>query len=99
FEVITTLDYDAQKLAEESITAFAERNREQFNAKNAGMVVIDPKTGHILAMVGSIDYFDIENDGNFNITLAKRQPGSSFKPFVYASALEKGFTPETVVFD
>lgn len=50
-------------------------------------------------MVGSRDYFDENIDGNFNIALAHRQPGSAFKPFVYATAFNKGYTPETIVFD
>lgn len=97
--VITTLDWEKQRLAEEIVRRYGEQNATQFNAKNMGLVAIDPKTGQIIAMVGSKDYFDIENEGNFNITLAKRQPGSAFKPFVYAAALEKGYTPETMVFD
>ena len=70
-----------------------------FNASNEGLVAIDPKTGQILAMVGSKDYFDDAIDGQVNVTLANRQPGSSFKPFVYATAFENGYTPSTVVFD
>jgi 1A family penicillin-binding protein len=99
FRVTTTLDYDLQKSAEEIVKKHALENAEKFNAENAGLVAVDPKTGEILAMVGSRDYFDTEIDGNFNITLAHRQPGSAFKPFVYATAFEKGYTPETVVFD
>ncbi|MEX0918928.1 MAG: transglycosylase domain-containing protein [Candidatus Paceibacterota bacterium] len=98
-KVITTLDWTSQQLAEEKVRQFGTENIVKFNANNAGMVVIDPKSGEILSLVGSIDYFDIENEGNFNITTARRQPGSAFKPFVYAAALEKGYTPETVVFD
>jgi len=98
-KVITTLDYELQQKAEEIIKRFAEENTDKFNASNAGLVAIDPKTGQILAMVGSRDYFDEEIDGNFNITIAHRQPGSAFKPFVYATAFEKGYTPDTVVFD
>ena len=97
--VITTLDYDLQKKAEETVSRYALENEGKFNAENAGLVAIDPATGHILAMVGSRGYFDDGIDGKFNITLAKRQPGSSFKPFVYAAAFEKGYTPETVVYD
>ena len=97
--VITTLDFELQKTAEELTKKYALENKEKFNAENAGLVALDPKTGDILAMVGSRDYFDKEIDGNFNVTLAKRQPGSSFKPFVYATAFERGYTPETVVFD
>jgi 1A family penicillin-binding protein len=97
--VITTLDYDLQKKAEAVISAGALRNEKNFNASNAGLVATDPSSGQILAMVGSRGYFDEGIDGKVNITLAHRQPGSSFKPFVYATALEEGYTPETVVFD
>lgn len=99
-KVITTLDYKLQQKAEEIVKKFADENEEKFNAKNAGMVGIDPQTGQILVMVGSRDYFSAENEGNFNVTLAaNRQPGSAFKPFVYATAFMRGYTPETVVFD
>ncbi len=98
-KVITTLDYDIQKKAEEVALKNALENAKTYNATNTGVVVLDPKTGHILSMVGSRDYFDKEIDGNFNITTARRQPGSSFKPFIYATAFMKGYTPETVLFD
>src|SRR3989344_408450 len=98
-KVITTLDYALQQKAEEVVRRHALENEKKFNAENAGLVAIDPKTGGILAMVGSRGYFDKEIDGNFNVALAKRQPGSSFKPFVYAAALTKEYTPETTVFD
>jgi 1A family penicillin-binding protein len=97
--VITTLDYNLQTKAEEMVKRFALENKKKFNAENAALVALDPKTGQILAMVGSRDYFDKEIDGNYNVALGKRQPGSSFKPFVYATAFKKGYTPETVVFD
>jgi len=96
--VYTTLDYDMQKLAENTITE-SEEHLERYGASNAAIVALDSKTGQILAMVGSKDYFDLENDGNFNVTTAKRQPGSAFKPFAYAELLEKGFTPNTMLFD
>lgn len=99
FRVITTLDYELQQKAEEITKKYALENKTKFNAENASLVAIDPKTGEILTMVGSRDYFDEEIDGNFNIALAHRQPGSSFKPFVYAAAFNKGYTPKTVVFD
>src|SRR3989338_609110 len=98
-QVITTLDYDLQKRAEEMLTKAALSNEKNFNASNAGLVAIDPKTGQILTMVGSRGYFDPEIEGKVNVALANRQPGSAFKPFVYATALGKGYTPETVVFD
>lgn len=99
FSVITTLDYDLQTKAEEIVKKYALENEKNFNAENASLVAIDPKTGQILAMVGSRDYFDENIDGNFNVSVAHRQPGSSFKPFVYATAFKKGYTPDTVLFD
>ena len=98
-KVITTLDWELQKEAERIVYERAHENSEKFNATNASLMAIDPKTGGILVMVGSRDYFDDEVDGNFNIGLAERQPGSSFKPFAYAAALRKGYTTETVVYD
>lgn len=99
FKVITTLDWKLQEKAEEIVKRKALENETKYDAENAALVAIDPLNGHILTMVGSRDYFDKEIDGNFNIAIAERQPGSSFKPFVYATAFEKGYTPETVVFD
>ena len=99
FKVTTTLNTDLQHKAEEVVGKYAEGNEKNFNAKNEGVVAVDPKTGDILAMVGSRDYFDTEHEGNFNIATTHRQPGSSFKPFVYATAFKNGYTPETVLFD
>ena len=98
-KVITTLDYGMQQKAEDVIEKFAPSIAETYNANNAGMVAIDPKTGDILTMVGSKDYFSRIIEGNFNVALAKRQPGSTFKPFVYSTLFKKGYTPETVLFD
>lgn len=97
--VTTTLDWQLQEKAEQIVKQFAEENLEKFNARNAGLVAIDPKTGQVLVMVGSKDYFNVADEGNFNITLAHRQPGSAFKPFAYAEAFNKGYTPETMLFD
>jgi 1A family penicillin-binding protein len=98
-KVVTTLDWKLQEPTEEIVKRFALENATTFNAENAAAVVIDPNTGQVLTMVGSRDYFDEEIDGNFNIATAERQPGSAFKPFVYAEAFNKGYRPETVVFD
>ena len=98
-KVITTLDYNYQEKAEKVITNFAPSLASSFSASNTAMVAIDPKNGDVLVMVGSRNYFDKEIQGNFNITTAFRQPGSTFKPFVYATAFMKGYTPETVLFD
>ncbi len=99
FKVISTIDYDMQKKGEEIISEYVKKNQKRFNADNGSMVAIDPKTGQILAMIGSRDYFDTEIDGNFNAAMSYRQPGSSFKPFVYATAFNKGFLPQTILFD
>ncbi len=99
FRVISSLDWELQKEAERIVAEKVAINREKYNAENAGMVAMDPQNGDILVMVGSRDYFDEELDGNFNVTLAPRQPGSSIKPIVYASAFAKGYRPETVVYD
>ncbi len=99
-KVITTLDWDKQQIAENAVKEESDKYFEQANADNASLVSMDPKTGQILAMVGSRDFFDDTIDGQFNVaTLGLRQPGSSFKPIVYAAAFEKGYTPGTVLFD
>ena len=97
--VITTLDWQLQEKAEEVVEKHAPGMENNFNASNEGVVAVEPKSGQILAMVGSRGYFDETIDGKVNIAVAHRQPGSSFKPFVYATAFKKGYTPETVVFD
>lgn len=97
-QVVTTLDYEIQKKAEEIIKDELNKLKE-FNVGNGAAIVLDPKTGEILAMVGSKDYFDENNDGNFNASLSSRQPGSSLKPIMYATAFEKGYTPATLIMD
>lgn len=97
--VITTLDWDLQKEAERILYERGLTNVDKFKATNAGMIATDPKNGDLLVMVGSRDYFSEDIDGNFNVTLAERQPGSSIKPFIYATAFSKGYLPDTVVFD
>lgn len=98
-KVISTLDYDLQRTAEDTAYENALKNETDWNASNQAVVAIDPKTGQILAMVGSRNYTDDKIDGAFNVALAKRQPGSSFKPFVYAEAFKQGYTPDTILFD
>jgi membrane peptidoglycan carboxypeptidase len=68
-------------------------------ASNASVVVIRPQTGEIVAMVGSLDYYDESIDGNFNVALGLRQPGSAFKPFTYITAFSQGYTPATMTLD
>ncbi len=98
-KVITTLDYTLQEQFEKIVKDGAFENEKKFKAKNSALVAIDPKTGQILSMVGSRDFFDTEIPGQFNITTAFRQPGSSIKPIIYAAAFNLGYTPETILFD
>src|SRR5690606_38646155 len=99
-KVITTLDWEKQQIAEEVMAEVGTTVLEKAGANNASLVALDPKTGHILSMMGSKDFFDESIDGQFNVaTLAKRQPGSSFKPIVFAAAFEKGYTPDTILYD
>ncbi len=98
-KVVTTLDWNIQKEAEVLAKQYGESNQKKFNADNNAIVVIDPKTGGVLSMVGSRDYFDKTINGNFNVATAHRQPGSTFKPFVYSVLFSKGYTPDTLLFD
>jgi len=112
-KVYTTLDWDLQEYAEQVVKE-ADKTNVQFNANNTALVVIDPKTGGILSLIGSKDYFEKSYpkgcdtkasgsclfDPKYDVaTIGQRQPGSSFKPFVYAAAFEKGYTPSTVLWD
>lgn len=97
-KIITSLDWEKQQLAEETLRN-SRNHLNNFNADNAAIVVIEPSTGKILAMVGSLDYFDESIDGEVNVATRLRQPGSSFKPIVYAKAFEKGLQPETLLYD
>lgn len=97
--VITTLDWKLQEAAEDILAEKVAINKDKFKASNGGLVATDPKTGDVLVMVGSKDYFADDIDGNYNIAFANRQPGSSIKPFVYAAALNKGYLPSTILFD
>ncbi len=110
-KVYTSLDWRLQELAEKAVKEGMETNKN-YNAYNAALVAIDPKTGQILAMVGSADWFaDPYPEGclpgknclfepKFNAAIGiGRQPGSAFKPFVYATAFKKGFNDKTTVVD
>ncbi|MCD6550106.1 PBP1A family penicillin-binding protein [bacterium] len=114
-KVYTTLDWDLQKKAEEIIADRVKINKN-YKAYNAALVAINPKTGEILSMVGSADWFgepypkncisgkNCLFDPKFNVAIGTknnpgRQPGSAFKPFAYAAAFEKGFTPKTILWD
>jgi 1A family penicillin-binding protein len=111
--VYTTLDYDLQEYAEKVIKD-SDQSLIAKNAYNAALVAVNPKNGQILALIGSKDYFadpypkGCDEQGpnkclfapKYDVaTIGERQPGSAFKPFVYATAFEKGYTPDTVVWD
>ncbi len=111
--VYTTLDWELQEYAQKVVDE-ADKTNTQFNAHNAALVAINPKNGEILSLIGSKDYFkesypkkceDVASatclfNPKFDVaTLGLRQPGSSFKPFVYATALKKGYTPLTALWD
>ncbi|MBI5138853.1 MAG: PBP1A family penicillin-binding protein [Candidatus Vogelbacteria bacterium] len=98
-KVTTSLDWEMQQKAEANARKFGPELEAKFNAKNMSIVGVDPKTGQILVMVGSRDYFEEGGEGNFNVAIAHRQPGSTFKPFVYATAFAKGYTPDTILFN
>jgi penicillin-binding protein 1C len=96
--VTTTLDYNKQSLAEEAISNGIP-TVEDYGGSNAALVSLDAHNGQILAMVGSKDYYSIDYDGQVNVTVSPRQPGSSFKPVVYVTAFANGYNPNTVLFD
>lgn len=96
--VFTTLDLDIQSDAQEILSE--EVNKVSgYNINNGAALITLPSTGEILAMIGSKDYYDFDNDGNVNVVLSPRQPGSTIKPINYALALMKGYTPATVIQD
>ena len=112
-KITTSLDINMQKVAEQEVQNYS-KGLPNYGAHNAGLVALDPKTGEILVMVGSRDYFGTSSpsgcapntpgktcrfDPQVNVTISQRQPGSAFKPVVYATAFEMGYTPETILQD
>lgn len=96
--VRTTLDLNLQDEAQKIVTNEVSKLKP-YHASNGAALITDPKTGEILAMVGSTDYFDLNNDGQVNLTTSLRQPGSSIKPINYALAFEDGLRPSTLIDD
>jgi len=97
--VITSLDLETQEKMNELAREQVDKLRDKHNVHNAAVVVLDTKTAEIKAMEGSLDYFDQAIDGQVNMAISPRQPGSSFKPFTYATAFAQGYTPATMVMD
>lgn len=96
-KVTTTLDIDLQEEAEDIVADNVEK-LSGLRVGNGAAMIMDAKNGQILAMVGSKNYFD-KNQGNFNVALALRQPGSSIKPITYATAFKQGYTPGSILLD
>lgn len=99
WKITTSLDWEAQQKAEAIVTEQGKSNEEKYQATNAALVSLDVNSGGILAMVGSRDYFNDDIDGQVNVAISKRQPGSSIKPLVYLAAFIKGYRPDTMLFD
>jgi membrane peptidoglycan carboxypeptidase len=96
-KVTTSLDYSLQEIAEEEVTKGVE-TAHRYNLYNGSLVAIDPNNGDVLAMVGSVDYWNTEDpriDGNVNIATSLRQMGSSAKPYAYLAAITQGYGPWT----
>lgn len=94
--VTTTLDLALQAQVEEIVRSEVEKLK-YLSVSNGAAVVTDPRTGEILALVGSLDYFG--DGGNFNVATARRQPGSAIKPVTYALAFQAGYAPSTIILD
>lgn len=97
-QITTSLDLDLQHLAEKSASAHIKDIKAR-NATNAALVSMDPHTGEVMAMLGSVKFDDPAINGQVNVALAQRQPGSTLKPFTYLTAFGKGWNPATVVWD
>lgn len=97
-KVTTSLDIETQKMAEQIVSDEVDKDG-YLGIGNGAALVTNPKNGDILAMVGSRDYFDTDNDGNVNITTSLRQPGSTIKLITYTLALSKGMTEATILDD
>ncbi len=95
----TTLDWKLQEAAEQVIAAHKDDVKKRFMASNVALVAVDPATREILAYVGNTDYLAETSEGKIDMAQVPRQPGSSFKPFVYASAFGNGYGPATVLYD
>lgn len=95
----TSLDWNLQKAAEDVVKFYREDFKNRFNAHNIALASLDPSTGEVLAYVGNSEFSDEARDTKVDMVRAPRQPGSSFKPIVYAAAFEKGYSPATVLHD
>lgn len=97
-EIRTTVDLELQNKVQK-IVSDEIASLQHFHITNGAALVTNPHTGEVLAMVGSKNYFDFKNDGQVNVTIQERQPGSSIKPITYAMALERGNTVTSLIKD
>jgi len=97
-QVITSLDLEMQETAQKIVAEEVEKAKSLL-VGNGALVAMDPRTGQILSMVGSKDYFAEDYDGKYNVALAERQPGSSIKPITYVTAFKQGYTAATMIVD
>lgn len=95
----TTLDWDMQQEAEKLIASKQESLGSVYGVWNSALISAEVGTNNILAYVGNTDYNDEEHNGKVDMARSPRQPGSTFKPIVYATAFDKGYGPATVLFD
>ncbi len=95
----TTLDWNLQQAAEQAIAAHKDDILKRFGAHNIALVAVDPRTREVLAYVGNTTFDDSTREGKIDMAQVPRQPGSSFKPFVYAEAFQKGYGPATILYD
>src|SRR6202045_1507690 len=98
-KIVTPLDPKTQALAEQAVHDGVAHFAGTYKVNNAAMLVMNPHTGEVLAMVGSADYSNADIGGQVNYTVAPRQPGSSFKPYTYITALMNGWTPASPLDD
>jgi membrane peptidoglycan carboxypeptidase len=98
-KIVTTLDPRAQALASQAVHDGVAKYSASYRVNNGAMLVMNPHTGEVLAMVGSADYYNNDIGGQVNYTIDPRQPGSSFKPYTYVTALMNGWTPASPLDD
>jgi len=97
--IYTTLDLSLQETAEQIVAEKTDHYADTYGAKNLALTAIENASGEIWAYIGGKDFFDEKNDGQVDVLTSRRQPGSSFKPMVYAAGFAQGYAPGNVVFD